>query len=291
MSKPRILLQLDPDVHASVFDAVVAVDAGVEHLLQYRGVTVDQVQGLIHGAMFTRGPQDLKSTAIFVGGTDVAAAEELLRRILKTFFGPFRVSVMMDANGANTTAAAAVIAAGRHVQLKDATALVLAATGPVGQRVVRLLAREGSRVRVGSRDLSRAERVCETLRERVHAAVLEPLATSGDSLAAALDGVSIVISAGAAGIELLPASVWQKCPSLGVAIDLNAVPPQGIGGVEVTDRGTSRNGVTCYGAIGVGGTKMKIHSTAVARLFQSNSQVFDAEEIYAIGRELEKEKS
>ena len=43
MSKPRILLQLDPDVHASVFDAVVAVDAGVEHLLQYRGVTVDQV--------------------------------------------------------------------------------------------------------------------------------------------------------------------------------------------------------------------------------------------------------
>lgn len=291
MSKPRILLQLDPDVHSSVFDAVVAVDAGIEHLLQYRGVTVDQVQGLVHGAMFTRGPQDLKSTAIFVGGTDVVAAEELLRRILKTFFGPFRVSVMMDANGANTTAAAAVIAAGRHVQLKDATALVLAATGPVGQRVVRLLAREGARVRVGSRDLSRAERVCETVRERVDAAALEPLATSGDSLAAALEGVSIVISAGAAGIELLPADVWQKCPTLGVAIDLNAVPPQGIGGVEVTDRGASRNGVACYGAIGVGGTKMKIHSTAVARLFQSNSQVFDAEEIYAIGRELEKERS
>jgi len=291
MSKPRILLQLDPDVHASVFDAVVAVDAGVEHLLQYRGVTVDQVQGLVHGAMFTRGPQDLKWTAIFVGGTDVAAAEELLRRILKTFFGPFRVSVMMDANGANTTAAAAVIAAGRHVQLKDATALVLAATGPVGQRVVRLLAREGARVRVGSRDVSRAERVCETVRERVDSAVLEPLATSGDSLAAALEGVSIVISAGAAGIELLPASMWQKCPTLGVAIDLNAVPPEGIGGVEVTDRGASRNGVACYGAIGVGGTKMKIHSTAVARLFQGNSQVLDAEEIYAIGRELEKGRS
>ena len=187
----------------------------------------------------------------------------------------------------NTTAAAAVIAAGRHVQLKDATALVLAATGPVGQRVVRLLAREGARVRVGSRDLSRAERVCETVRERVDAAVLKPLATSGDSLAAALEGVSIVISAGAAGIELLPASVWQKCPTLGVAIDLNAVPPQGIGGVEVADRGTSRNGVTCYGAIGVGVTKMKIHSTAIARLFQSNCQVFDAEEVYAIGRELQ----
>lgn len=288
MSKPRILLQLDPDAHASVFDAVVAVDAGVEHLLQYPGVTVDQVQGLVHGAMFTRGPQDLKSTAIFVGGTDVAAAEELLRRVLKSFFGPLRVSVMQDANGANTTAAAAVIAAGRHVELKGANALVLAATGPVGQRVVRLLAREGARVRAGSRDLARAERVCERVRERVEAAELEPLATARDSLAAALEGVSMVISAGALGIELLPADVWQKCPTLQVVIDLNAVPPLGIGGVEATDRGASRNGVACYGAIGVGGTKMKIHSTAVARLFESNSQVFDAEEIYAIGRELEK---
>lgn len=287
MSKPRILLQLDPDSHASVFDAVVAVDAGVEHLLQYRGVTVDQLQGLVHGAMFTRGPQDLKSTAIFVGGTDVAAAEELFRRTLKCFFGPLRVSVMMDASGANTTAAAAVLAAGRHVELRNAHALVLAATGPVGQRVVRLLAREGTRVRVGSRDLSRAERVCQQVRERVANAVLEPLATTRDSLAAALEGVSIVISAGAAGIELLPADVWQKCPTLAIVIDLNAVPPMGIGGIEAKDRAVSRNGVTCYGAIGVGGTKMKIHSTAIARLFESNSQVFDAEEIYAIGRELE----
>lgn len=288
MSKPRILLQFDPDVHASVFDAVVAVDAGVEHLLQYRGVTVDQVQELVHGAMFTRGPHDLKSTAVFVGGTDVTAAEALLRRILKSFFGPLRVSVMMDASGANTTAAAAVLAAGRHVPLHNAGALVLAATGPVGQRVVRLLAREGVRVRVGSRDLSRAQRVCEQVRERVESAALEPLATTPDSLASALEGVSAVFSAGAAGIELLPAAVWQKCPTLKVAIDLNAVPPLGLGGIEATDRAASRNGVICYGAIGVGGTKMKIHSTAIARLFQSNSQVFDAEEIYAIGRELEK---
>jgi hypothetical protein len=280
-------VQIDPDMHPSAFDAVVAIDAGVDHLLQYRAVTPDQVQELVHGSIFTRGPQDLKSTAIFVGGADVAAAEELLKRVLKSFFGPLRVSVMMDANGANTTAAAAVIAAGRHVKLKNATALVLAATGPVGQRVVRLLAREGARVRVGSRDRSRAERICENVRERVGAAVLEPLATNGDSLAAALEGVSIVISAGAAGIELLPAGLWQKCPTLEIAIDLNAVPPVGIGGVEATDRAASRNGVTCYGAIGVGGTKMKIHSTAIARLFQSNSQVFDAEEIYAIGRELE----
>ena len=46
-----------------------------------------------------------------------------------------RVSILLDANGANTTAAAAVRAAARHLELKGTPALVPAATGPVGQRV------------------------------------------------------------------------------------------------------------------------------------------------------------
>ena len=50
MSKPKILVQLDPDAHASVFDAVVAVDAGTEHLLQYQNVEPTQVEGLVHGS-------------------------------------------------------------------------------------------------------------------------------------------------------------------------------------------------------------------------------------------------
>ena len=68
MSKTKILIQLDPDPHASVFDAVVAVDSGVERLLQYASVEPQQVQGLVHGAIFTRGGPDLASTAIFIGG-------------------------------------------------------------------------------------------------------------------------------------------------------------------------------------------------------------------------------
>jgi len=241
----------------------------------------------VHGSIFTRGSHDLRSTAIFVGGTDVAAAERLVKRVLKSFFGPLRVSVMMDASGANTTAVAAVLAASRHVPLQGATALVLAATGPVGQRVARLLAREGARVRVASRDVVRAQRVCDLVRERVKTAELQPVGTTLESLPAALEGASIVISAGAAGIEMVAAKAWQSSESLRVAIDLNAVPPLGIAGVEATDKAVLRGAVTCYGAIGVGGTKMKIHGTAIAKLFQSNSQVFDAEEIFAIGRELE----
>ncbi len=288
MAKPRILVQLDLDAHASVFDAVVAVDAGVDHLLQYPGVTSETLQGLVHGAIFTRSPKDLKNTAIFIGGSDVQEAERLLDDVRNCFFGPMCVSVMMDASGANTTAAAAVLAAARHVQLGSATALVLGGTGPVGRRVARLLARDGATVRLASRRAERAEAACAAVRESVAEAAVHPFATkSFESTAAAVDGADVVISAGAAGIELLPADLLNASTGLRVAIDLNAVPPLGIAGVQATDKAVEHEGVICYGAIGVGGTKMKIHATAIGRLFQSTCQVFDAEEIYAIGRELE----
>jgi hypothetical protein len=71
-----------------------------------------------------------------------------------------------------------------------------------------------------------------------------------------------------------------------VAIDLNAVPPAGIAGIEVTDKAKERNGAACYGAISVGGTKMKIHRAAIQRLFTANHLVLDAEEVFQIGQEI-----
>ena len=138
MSKAKILVQLDSDPQASVFDGVVAVDAGVDHLFRHAAVSPAQVRELVYGAIFTRGVDDLHRTAIFVGGSDVSAGEEILAKVQAAFFGPMRVSVMLDSNGANTTAAAAVISAAKHCPLAGAQATVLAATGPVGSRVVRL---------------------------------------------------------------------------------------------------------------------------------------------------------
>ena len=156
--KPKILIQLDIDPQPSVFDGVVAVDSGVDHLFRHGGVTPAAVRDLVHGALFTRGPAELCSTAIFVGGSNVAAAEAVLDAVKKTFFGPFKVSVLFDANGANTTAAAAVLAALESMggSLEGVPAAVLAATGPVGQRAARLLCKLGAKVSVGSRSLDRA---------------------------------------------------------------------------------------------------------------------------------------
>src|SRR5829696_7552985 len=144
--KQSILVQLDTDALPSVFDRVVAVDSGAQHIFSYGGVTPANATPLVHGCIFTRGPKDLHRTAIFVGGSDVAAGEAVLAAARAAMIPQYglQVSVMLDSNGANTTAAAAVRAAARQLNLANMPALVLGGTGPVGQRVARLLARAGA---------------------------------------------------------------------------------------------------------------------------------------------------
>ncbi len=287
MDKRKILIQLDSDPRPSVFDRVVAIDAGADEVFSYGGVTPEQVRDVVHGAIFTRGPKDLKSTALFIGGSDVAAGERLLVEALTHMIPPFglRVSVLLDSNGANTTAAAAVRAAARHLDLKGAKALVLGGTGPVGLRVALLLARQGAEVRVGSRQQAKSTAACETIRAKVSDARLEPVAAGTPAeVQAALGGRTLVIAAGAAGVVLLPRAVRSATHGLRVAIDLNAVPPLGIEGVDVRAAGADHGGTICYGAVGVGETKMKVHKAAVAKLFESNDNVLDAEEVYALAQ-------
>lgn len=284
MSIPKILVCFDTDSQPSVFDGVVAVDAGADHLFRHGGVTPDAVRDLVYGAMFTRGPNDLKSTAVFIGGSDVDAGEDLLAAATACFFGPMRVSLMLDSNGANTTAAAAVLTAAKHVSLDGAVVSVLGATGSVGRRVARLLGRVGAKVRVASRQMSRAKQVCDSCSKMVTSAQFEPCETRNDeSIRAAVAGAAVVIAAGAPGIELLPERIRTQCDRLKVAIDLNAVPPAGIGGIGSQDKAKEQSDQICYGAIGVGGLKMKLHKAAVRRLFESNDAVLDAEEIMDLG--------
>jgi hypothetical protein len=283
MEKRSILIQLDSDPHPSVFDRVVAIDAGADEVFSYGGVKPEQVRELVHGAIFTRGGKSLKRTALFIGGSDVTAGEKLLEEVRRHMLPQFglQVSVLLDANGANTTAAAAVIAAAQHLDLRAATALVLGGTGPVGQRVARLLVRQGTPVRLASRKKDRAEAACQAILAKEPDARLEAVGVASlEDLQKACPGQTLIVAAGAAGIQLVPKAARSACGQVRVVIDLNAVPPLGIEGVEVNDKAALRDGVFCYGALGVGGTKMKIHRAAITKLFESNTQVMDAEEVY-----------
>ena len=115
-------------------------------------------------------------------------------------------------------------------------------------------------------------------------------ATMADPAQAAevLEGVEVLLNSGAAGIQMVSQAAWMAQKSLKVAVDLNAVPPLGLEGVEVNDAGQQRHGVVCYGAFGVGNFKTKLHKRCVASLFEKNGLVLDAEAIADIARAIKK---
>lgn len=283
----KLLLHLERDTRASVFDQVVAYDAGVDHVLAYGGISPAEVAPLVYGVMFTRGGEDLRHSAIFIGGTRVVEAEELLDQVQKTFFGPVRVAVMFDPNGCNTTASAAVQKIARGRNLTGKKALVLAGTGPVGTRIAKLLFREGCQVLLSSRQLERAQEVCQHLKQQGGVEV-EPLQVTGkqDANAALAKGINIAVCCGSPGVQLLDQATWTQQESLEIMADINAVEPLGIEGIKVGDDGKERQGKIVYGAIAIGNLKMKVHRAALQALYQRNDQVLDLEAIYTLTKEL-----
>jgi ribulose 1,5-bisphosphate synthetase/thiazole synthase len=283
----KLLLQLDSSRLPSVFDQVVAYDAGAEVVMSYGGVTEGDVRDLIHGCIFTRGPKDLRNTAVWIGGNNMSAGEQLLAMAQDALFPPFSVSIMLDSNGSNTTAVAAVVKIEETLgDLEGKNALILAGTGPVGQRAAGLLAKDGARVTITSRKPEQGEKARQFISARFNVQVEAVTMNDPSKLPELLQGVEILLNSGPAGVQMVAKSAWTASKSLKIAVDLNAVPPLGIEGIDVNDAGEKKNGVVVFGAFGVGNFKTKLHKACVARLFTRNDMVLDAEAIAEIAREL-----
>jgi methylenetetrahydrofolate/methylenetetrahydromethanopterin dehydrogenase (NADP+) len=283
----KVLLQLDTDQHPSPFDAIVAVDAGVDVLLSHGSVAPEAVRDLVQGAFFTRAPGD-SSLAVWVGGSDVAAGEKVLDEVQATYFGPFRVSAMLDSDGCNTTAATAIALIAKDRDLSGRRAVILG-VGPVGLRSATLLAQEGCEVLATSipadvletdayrrpRGLEVAERLGIDAREVAGRAEME----------AALEGANIAVVAGPAGVQVLRKEVWSANPTLELLVDYNAAEPLGVEDIEAGDVLVEREGKLILGALGLGGKKMKTHKACVGRLFERNDLVLNADGVYAVALE------
>jgi methylenetetrahydrofolate/methylenetetrahydromethanopterin dehydrogenase (NADP+) len=288
----KLLLQLDSSRLPSAFDQVVAYDAGADVVMSYGGVTEGDVRDLIHGCIFTRGPKDLKNTAVWIGGSNMSAGEQLLAMAQDALFSPFSVSIMLDSNGSNTTAVAAVVKIEETLQdVAGKKVLILAGTGPVGQRAAGLLAKEGAKVTITSRKPEQGEKARQFISARFNVHVEAVTLNDPSKLPELLQGVEVLLNSGPAGVQMVPQSAWSGVKTLKVAVDLNAVPPLGIEGIDVNDAGTKKNGVVVFGAFGVGNFKTKLHKACVGRLFQRNDLVLDAEAIADIARELIAKKS
>jgi methylenetetrahydrofolate/methylenetetrahydromethanopterin dehydrogenase (NADP+) len=283
----KLLLQLDSSRLPSVFDQVVAYDAGAEVVMSYGGVTEGDVRDLIHGCIFTRGPKDLHNTAVWIGGSNMSAGEQLLAMAQDALFSPFCVSIMLDSNGSNTTAVAAVVRIEETLgDMHGRRVLILAGTGPVGQRAAGLLAKDGARVTITSRKPEQGEKARQFISARFNVQVDAVTMNDPSKLPELLEGIEVLLNSGPAGVQMVPKSAWAGVKTLKIAVDLNAVPPLGIEGIDVSDAGVKKNGVVVFGAFGVGNFKTKLHKACVAKLFTRNDLVLDAEAIAEIAREL-----
>jgi methylenetetrahydrofolate/methylenetetrahydromethanopterin dehydrogenase (NADP+) len=283
----KLLLQLDSSRLPSVFDQVVAYDAGADDIMSYGGVTETDVRDLIHGCIFTRGPKDLHNTAVWIGGSNMSAGEQLLAMAQDALFAPFTVSMMLDSNGSNTTAVAAVVKIEETLgSLEGKKVLILAGTGPVGQRAAGLLAKDGAHVTITSRKPEQGEKARQFISARFNVQVQATTMNDPAALPELCRDVEVLLNSGPAGVQMVPKSAWTAAKSLKIAVDLNAVPPLGIEGVEVSDAGVTRDKVVVYGAFGVGNFKTKLHKACVTRLFTRNDLVLDAESIADVAREL-----
>lgn len=280
----KILIQLDTDPHPSPFDAIAAYDAGADVVLGFGAVTPDNLDGVVQGAIFPRGPDGLANTAFWVGGSKVRDGEAVFEAAQKLFFEPFNPSIMLDSDGSNTTAAAAVAKVRGAVTLEGKRAAVIG-VGPVGLRTAELLRREGAEVTmftfppdVMKGSYRRASGV--PVAQEAGFEIVEP--GSSDELDEGLGGHVAVFAAGPAGTQILRRSGWAQVDGVEVVVDYSAAEPVGVEGVDRGDNLEEEDGVKKLGALAVGGPKMKLQKRCVQRMFETKGTVLDLTGVYDV---------
>jgi hypothetical protein len=279
----KILVYLSNEPQPSLFDLIVAYDSDVDVVLPYGNVTKDDITDMVYGCIFTRRPKKLINTAILIGGNDSDLADGMMKKASKTFFGDFRVSIMADPNGNSTTSAATVAKIkDKLTDLKGMESVVLAGTGPVGERVSVLLNREGSSVTLTSRKHEKAERACQKIKEKYNRDITPMQVSNDEECLEAVKNADIVVGTGKAGIQLMSKEVWARCPSIKVLADANAYPPAGIEGVDVGDDGKEMEGKHLFGAVAIGDIKTKGMRDVIRRMYEEKGAFMDLEQIYDI---------
>jgi len=162
--------------------------------------------------------------------------------------------------------------------------VVLGGSGPVGQRAAVLLAREGASVAITGRKREVVQAACDSIHARFGIVIQAVEAPTNAERGAAIEGAQIVLATGAAGVTLLEERQWRDSAALELVADANASPPAGIEGVGPHDRGAAKHGKILFGSLGFGALKLALHRACIARLFEQNDALLDAEEIYAIAK-------
>jgi methylene-tetrahydromethanopterin dehydrogenase len=187
-------------------------------------------------------------------------AADMLENARKAMVPPFEVSVFADPSGSYTTAAALVALVERHLakaygmELGGKRVLILGGTGAVGRVAAAMAASLGADVSIASHSAeARAVRVSDELNQRFGIVTKGVGTGTPAELHAALGVAEIVLATAVAGVQVVSTADLAHAGHLLIAADVNAVPPEGIAGVNVMNDGKPIEGVpTAAGAIGIG---------------------------------------
>jgi methylene-tetrahydromethanopterin dehydrogenase len=300
MSKQSIIHMIDPMPNASPFDINMAVDAGYDVVLPYSNVELWQVNGLVQDAIFSREPEGVKKTAVFIGGRDISLAKQMLDAAKKAMVPPFEISVLADPSGAFTTAAALVACVEKELkdkhgmELKDSRGIIFGGTGPVGIATGVIASLAGADITlVDHQSVENAQNAANEYNASCGCSMKGTVAASDADKAYLLASVDIAFCTAKAGVEILSDSILADTKSLKVAGDVNAVPPLGIRGLGIQDFGEplthaiASNGAVGIGALAVGHIKYRTQQTLLKLLLETDKPVFiDFREAFKTARDL-----
>jgi len=287
---------ITPLKHMSPFDVNMALDAGFDTAIPYTNVTVEDVAGLVQDAIFSRGPEGVKRTGVFIGGKRAMEALDMMDRAKKAMVPPFEISVFADPAGSFTTAAAMVASAKEALKDKFSTTLkgkrvvVFGGTGVVAFASAVIAATDGaSSILVGYDGPERVRRLADEARGRFGVDVSYADGSTEEQKSALAREADIIFSAGPAGRRLLTLDQLKDAKHLLVAADVNAVPPSGVEGVGVNDNAKPIAGMNAVGigALAVGNIKYRTESGLFKQMIESEKPLYlDFRNAYALAQKL-----
>jgi len=282
MERPYILHMFTPGRRMSPFDINMAADAGYQVIVPYTDCDADSVASLTQDTIFSRSPKGLLRTGIFIGGRDALEAADLLKRAKASMFKPFQVSLMADPSGAYTTAAAmvacveAALRTHHQAELKGQRVVIFGGTGPVGRIAGVIAAQAGAQVSLSSRSsASAAEDAARKTGERFGVELKGLSGTDGTAMRDAIANADVVLACAAAGVQVVSAETLKAAGQLKVAADVNAVPPQGIAGVDAMDNGKplAGTGAVGIGALAIGNVKYQTQQRMLVQMHDAEAPV------------------
>jgi methylene-tetrahydromethanopterin dehydrogenase len=296
MAHPRILHMLTPLKHMSPFDVNMALDAGYDAAIPYTSVTVEDVSGLVQDAIFSRGPEGLKQTGVFIAGKRAIEALDMMARAKRAMVPPFEISVFADPAGSFTTAAAMVACIKKALREKFSTELggkrvaVFGGTGVVGFASAVIAGLEGAHATlIGYDGPDRVRKLAEEANARFGAEMRYADGSSEEQKSELARDADVIIAAGPAGRRLLTLDQLRAARQVKVVADANAVPPSGVEGVGVNDDATPlpRSGAVAIGALTVGNVKYRTESGLFNMMIETEKPLYlDFRDAYALAQKL-----